>query len=423
MSDTKLTQLIVNHLTRDELHNADFTDHGNELFVQSDHAGVSVGGVGVDALDTTNVSNCITQIPQDIKLELNNGTLTLKAGSKVYVPNGTGVFDTITTPADKTIFGSSIAYSDKVLISYNSNNNTLLGARIGGTNTIGSGTLADRPAASSMSFGTGLYYATDENKLYIGNKSQNTWTADASLPIAIASVESGIGCTSIDRVFNGFGYIGSTAFALPGVTLVKPNGRNADGTLKNTVSTTTSVLTTTDISSITGGLWYTLDTNGIARVNFGTYTFDEEKNYFYNTSGVAYSFVVLDYNSYRTNGVVTSFNPKFAFHAVDYNDTDFIGHQAMPSNRYIDLTLGTSPFNVTAPADGYLVFAKNASTAGYEIRLKNQSNSLEVHDAAGKNNQDLAVTIPCSKGDVIRVYFNADGVTSSFRFVYANGAK
>ena len=42
-------------------------------------------------------TNCLTEIPQDITLELNNGTLTLKAGSKVYVPNGSGVFDVVTT--------------------------------------------------------------------------------------------------------------------------------------------------------------------------------------------------------------------------------------------------------------------------------------------------------------------------------------
>ena len=42
-----------------------------------------------EALTNNNISNCITEIPQDIKLELNNhGTLKLKAGSKVYVPNG-----------------------------------------------------------------------------------------------------------------------------------------------------------------------------------------------------------------------------------------------------------------------------------------------------------------------------------------------
>lgn len=47
-------------------------------------------------------TNRILEIPQNIKLELNNGTLTLKAGSKVYVPNGfeedgtTPKFDAVT---------------------------------------------------------------------------------------------------------------------------------------------------------------------------------------------------------------------------------------------------------------------------------------------------------------------------------------
>ena len=45
-------------------------------------------------------TNRILEIPQDIKLELNNGTLTLKAGSKVYVPNGPGVFDAVTVAND-----------------------------------------------------------------------------------------------------------------------------------------------------------------------------------------------------------------------------------------------------------------------------------------------------------------------------------
>ena len=43
-------------------------------------------------------TNRILEIPQDIKLELNNGTLTLTAGSKVYVPNGAGVFDVYSFP-------------------------------------------------------------------------------------------------------------------------------------------------------------------------------------------------------------------------------------------------------------------------------------------------------------------------------------
>ena len=54
-------------------------------------------------------TNCITEIPQDIKLELADGVLTLKAGSKVYVPNGfeedgtTPKFDEIKVNTDLTM--------------------------------------------------------------------------------------------------------------------------------------------------------------------------------------------------------------------------------------------------------------------------------------------------------------------------------
>ena len=43
----------------------------------------------ITTLIDTKISNCITYIPQDIKLELNNNnTIVLKKGSIVYIPNG-----------------------------------------------------------------------------------------------------------------------------------------------------------------------------------------------------------------------------------------------------------------------------------------------------------------------------------------------
>ena len=65
--------------------------------------------VTTDLSNSPYTTNRILEIPQDIKLELNNGTLTLKAGSKVYVPNGfesdgtTPKFDVITTTSDLSI--------------------------------------------------------------------------------------------------------------------------------------------------------------------------------------------------------------------------------------------------------------------------------------------------------------------------------
>lgn len=58
----------------------------------------TVPNVWNNTLNTSQITNCITEIPQDIKLELVDGTLTLKAGSKVYIPNG---FEADGTPAVK----------------------------------------------------------------------------------------------------------------------------------------------------------------------------------------------------------------------------------------------------------------------------------------------------------------------------------
>ena len=44
--------------------------------------------VGLNTIRT----NCITSVQNNINLEINNGVLKLKAGSKVYIPNGSGTF-------------------------------------------------------------------------------------------------------------------------------------------------------------------------------------------------------------------------------------------------------------------------------------------------------------------------------------------
>ena len=52
------------------------------------------------------ITNCITKIPQDIKLELSSeGILTLKAGSKVWYPNGKDSGGTL-------LFGSAVTAND-----------------------------------------------------------------------------------------------------------------------------------------------------------------------------------------------------------------------------------------------------------------------------------------------------------------------
>nr|DAP54569.1 MAG TPA: hypothetical protein [Caudoviricetes sp.] len=195
-----------------------------------------------NAVDYSNITNCITEIPQDIKLELNNGTLTLKAGSKVYVPNGfesdgvTKKFDIFTIESDKVWSSRNLDYSQQFVFLKPSQAFEAVGESGG---TVHSGITA--PSGKQFM----LWYDTTNNFIKWTNDSGATWVSGNSFPLSICSSTKTNNWTSIDQIFNGFGYMGSAVYALPGVKGLIPNGRNADGTLKNIAFTIDKVTITT----------------------------------------------------------------------------------------------------------------------------------------------------------------------------------
>lgn len=285
----------------------------------------------VDAFPTTQITNCITEIPQDIKLELNNGTLTLKAGSKIYLANGT-LGDTYTTTADI----SETNTSNGVYLAILSAQDNIYIANI--TSCL-SGTIANRP--TSLSTSTGLYFATDENKIYLTDDRGANWYTGShySLPIAIITISNGA-ISSIDQVFNGFGYIGSNAFVLPGVKGLAPNGINSEGTYNNKEIITSKVyispifndtqlvrsltLLETGLGYFTGG-YETLDTLPTsAPTPLTKRVFIPRDNRFYTWSNgkfvpESYGAIIIG-NVATSAGKITSLNTLLPFRAADYND-------------------------------------------------------------------------------------------------------
>ena len=258
-----------------------------------------------NVLDKTMITNCLTNIPQDIKLELNNGTLTLKTGSKVYVPNGF-VAGGVTPKFDEIIFNVDMVATPKTngsYLLYAQTNNTL-GYRF--KDSCYSGTSDPATAATT-------YYDTSINKLTAHNSNGDF---QASFPIAEFTVSNGA-ISSIDQVFNGFGYIGSTVFALPGVKGLIPNGRNEDGTLNSTTVTIQSVQTTQRADTFDPAFLVIIrdGTLGIYRNNI----YDEEKNYNRDIAGLI-QYVCRAGSFALTSGVISNFNPKTTFHALDYNN-------------------------------------------------------------------------------------------------------
>ena len=269
---------------------------------------------------STNVTNCITEISQDIKLELNNGTLTLKAGSKLYIPNGfesdgvTKKFDVITTEKDIS-YSAVYTAAVKCYAVYNYSAKTF--------------------AIISLTDNRISYNSTT-------NKVIHTEIASAlSFPLALV-VRDTTGICSVEQVFNGFGYIGSTVFSLPGVKGLIPNGRNADGSLKNIEFTLDRVLINTlpdnvsrpnkmflypscfyNWGSDNKNVQYYRTRPAQAPVTYCTAYIEDENKWIRSLASTTWEVEltevdVVDLN--LNNSVITSFTPKTPFHAVDYND-------------------------------------------------------------------------------------------------------
>lgn len=359
------------------------------------------------------ITNCITEIPQDIKLEINNGTITLKAGSKVY--NGNGVLKTTTTD----ISSVNANYDGQVLIALSKDFDVLLTGFVPGE------TVSELPT-STASFK--IYYNTTDKKCYLD--TTDGWQ-ECSLPIALgtSTVSSWV---SIDQVFNGFGFVGSTIFALPGVKGLSPNGNDSlTGIKKNNIISIENILTYT-CPNITANVILDLYANKIA-INSQAFDkpttdlifFDEINNYNYAGLGISNDIWV---GSVRIeNGKIVLFNPKHPISLVDKNNSSWVAQQAMPSKKYINLELGISGTVYTAVANGYIQLVKQATAANqylvaYDTNLPSTTvdeNTIAIKWSTSGVNDVLY--FPVRKGQQFIIGYTFGGQTIAFRLIFAQG--
>ncbi|MBQ3695643.1 MAG: hypothetical protein II938_01565 [Alphaproteobacteria bacterium] len=290
-------------------------------------------------------TNCITEIPQDIKLELSSGALVVKSGSKLRVPNGPGVFDEVTIDSDiSQTFGSA---SGSYLIFRKQDNS-----------------LSWFSAASAVSGTTppttAVLYDTSLNKIR-GYVSGSLNSDLMSFPLCVVTLSSG-NVTSIDKVFNGFGYIGSTVFVLPGVKGLCPNGRNSDGTPISTEFETTSVLITTLSGTKNLLLTIPVEANVLNAPLTTSVSYDDEANSNLYLGGVVNECHVGSLT--LTSNVISNFVVKKSFFALDNNDKQKIVNWGMP-NYSAAISIST---NYTTPTNGYFEGVCSSSSA-YKITI------------------------------------------------------
>lgn len=263
---------------------------------------------------SNNVTNCITEIPQDLKVELNNGTFTLKAGSKAYKPDGT----TYSATTDTNLNNVGVSGTDTWVIAMTSNNRIFPRA------------LSNCVSGAGATTTSGYAYDTTTNIISWYSAGGVKQDDVCSFPIAIIHTTNGVP-DEITQVFNGFGYIGSTVFALPGVKALAPNGRNTDGTLKNITMTVSTVNTTSAFNSV-----FFIGNNYIAPASYTNYAEQEQQptfanghwykpseNIMYrvvNSVATAQMYLVKCCRVYTNNNVATGLTPYLPFRMVDYND-------------------------------------------------------------------------------------------------------
>lgn len=359
------------------------------------------------------ITNCITEIPQDIKLEINNGIITLKAGSKVY--NGNGVLKTTTTD----ISSVNANYDGQVLIALSKDFDVLLTGFVPGE------TVSELPT-STASFK--IYYNTTDKKCYLD--TTDGWQ-ECSLPIALgtSTVSSWV---SIDQVFNGFGFVGSTIFALPGIKGLSPNGNDSlTGIKKNNIISIENILTYT-CPNITANVILDLYANKIA-INSQAFDkpttdlifFDEINNY--NYAGLGISNDIWVGSARIENGKIVLFNPKHPISLIDKNDSSWVAQQAMPSKKYINLELGISGTVYTAVANGYIQLVKQATAANqylvaYDTNLPSTTvdeNTIAIKWSTSGVNDVLY--FPVRKGQQFIIGYTFGGQTIAFRLIFAQG--
>ncbi len=104
-----------------------------------------------------------------------------------------------------------------------------------------------------------------------------------------------------------------------------------------------------------------------------------------------------------------------------YNEGAFIAECAMPSNKYVRLTLGSSGATYTAPANGWFFINIAGGSAQY-ARFQNSENGM-AYQYGNNNTNTCSGCIEVKKGAVIAIQYTATNSTVTFSFIYAQGSE
>ena len=402
-------------------------------------------------LKTNQITNCLTEVPQRIKVELNDSTFTLKAGSVVIVPYGTSaptmeIGDTLNGGeiVDMSWDGSKlfyyVRYGEVTITNTGSGYQAFL--NMSSTGVFSSCCVIHAYSGNSAPSGNNnmLWYDTTTNIVKRTSNSGTTWTNYYSLPFVVVTYGDHV-VTSIDQVFNGFGFIGTMGWCDKGIKGLIANGRNVDGTLNNNEFIVDNIIT---YDFNVGSRYYLFERNQYilqARYAFVYIQNEQPNEEDFDASGTNAWFCPRDnyWRIYNNNTweirnvipfthVVAADSPPYVVNDGQFttkqpltiiNEPTYYMNLSMPSARKINISKGNSGSIYTAPATGWFLFHQNTSGGKYCQFVNN--NSGWVAFANSSNNYGQAIICPAQKGETVTLTYNTDGSLLNFIFIYAEG--
>lgn len=274
-------------------------------------------------------------------------------------------------------------------------------------------------------------YRTDLNRLYVYRTVSSSWIEKEALPLGIVRSSGTAGKVgSIDQIFKGFGYIGSTVFALPGVKVQQAIGfdRNMPKSEIQTIPNVVIAQSAGNNGFYDGQLRYTDLT--IHSRNVGHLSFNADRNLVIDDEypNAARGIILYNYSTDAT-GKIKTFNSASIDLVANSNASNFsqagrslLAGLSMPSYKYTNITWGTSGTQYTAPANGYFWARGNWASSGSNFYITmDVLNKIGVMTETGASGPTFGkVLCPVVKGDVVLLYYNAVTMTD-FKFIYSEG--
>ena len=252
------------------------------------------------SLGHKNITNCLLEVPQMIKADIVDGTLTVYAGSRCIVPYGTdaptySVGDFLLGEANNNLYkivdiqyAADIDYPvlDQPLLFYtvevqrdistswvppNATEATVRSMYLqisGDSATWVHGEITRHCTSGTTNTNTegySLFYNTSANTCQRLNTSQTPTQSVCSFPIMQVDYNlNNPKLNSILNIFDCVGFIGSTAYFYKNISMLMGIGKNPDGSQKNIEYTTDKLYLRTISSTTTNYFYYVGFENGVS---------------------------------------------------------------------------------------------------------------------------------------------------------------